>query len=68
MVYTIDERQLLDLWAVVRYLGYVREISDAAARSEILTKAQILLTAFVLGLQPFPKDQVNTVISSVSSA
>jgi hypothetical protein len=57
MVYTIDERQLLSLWTVVRHLGHVREISDATARSEMLTQAQIHLTALVLGLQPLPNDQ-----------
>jgi hypothetical protein len=66
MVCTIDNDQLFSLWAVVRYLGEVREIPDATTRSEVLTQAQILLTAFVLGLQPSPKDQGNTVISPAS--
>jgi hypothetical protein len=28
MVYTIDDRQLLELWTVVSCLGHVREIPD----------------------------------------
>lgn len=58
MTYTIDDRQLLELWTVVSCLGHVREIPDPLVRSEILTRAQIRLTAFVLDLQPLPRDQV----------
>ena len=52
MVYTIDDGQLLGMWAVVRFLGLVREIPDDEDRSELLTRAQLLLTEFVLGLRP----------------
>jgi hypothetical protein len=52
MVYTIDDGQLLGLWTVVRFLGVVREIPDGEDRSELLTRAQMLLTEFVLGLRP----------------
>ena len=52
MVYTSDVDQLFGLWTVIRLLGAIREIPDEANRSEILTKAQLLLTAFVFGLKP----------------
>ena len=54
MVYTVDEQQLMELWTVVSCLGHVHEIADPISRSEILTRAQIHLTAFVLDLQPVP--------------
>ena len=50
MTYTIDEHQLVELWTAISCLGHIREISDPLARSEILTQAQIHLTAFVLDL------------------
>jgi hypothetical protein len=52
MVYTMEEGQLLRLWSVIRCFEVIREIQDPVAQSEILTKAQILLTAFVLDLKP----------------
>jgi hypothetical protein len=57
MLYSIDERQLLDLWTAVHCLGHIREIRDPLAQSEIITQAQIHLTAFVLDLQPFADDR-----------
>jgi hypothetical protein len=42
MVYAVDCSQLLGLSTVARLLGEVREISDAADRSELLTKAQVI--------------------------
>ena len=58
MVYTVDERQLLELWTwtVLSCLTHDREIIDPLARSEILKRAQILLTAFAVDLQPVPRD------------
>ena len=56
MVYTMDERQLLDLWTVASCLEHAREISDPLARSELLARAQIHLTAFVLDLRPLLGD------------
>jgi len=41
-------------------LGEVREILDPADRSEVLTEAQALLTAFVLMLKPLPTDKVRS--------
>ena len=55
MVYTMDECQLLDLWSVMRCFTQMREVNDPVTRSEILTNAQILLTAFVLDLKPLEK-------------
>ena len=52
MVYTMEESQLLRLWTVVRSFELMRETPDPAAQSEILTKAQIQLTAFILDLHP----------------
>jgi hypothetical protein len=60
MVYTIEEGQLLRLWTVIRYFGVIREIQDPVAQAEILTDAQILLTAFVLDLQPAGGDQTSS--------
>ena len=61
MVYTVDSDQLLNLSTATRLLGDIREIPDPIIRSEVLTKAQILLTAFVLELQPLPDDQTTSV-------
>ncbi len=61
MVYTMDVDQLFGLWTVIRLLGEVREIPDAIARSEVLTEAQILLTAFVLGLKSLPRDEADPI-------
>ena len=55
MTYTIDERQLVELWTVISCLGHIREMPDPLARSEILTQAQIHLTAFILDLQPLQR-------------
>ena len=60
MVYTMDEGQLFRVWTVIRFLGEMREIDDPAAQTEILTDAQILLTAFVLDLQPLPEHRTTS--------
>jgi hypothetical protein len=60
MVYTMNERQLFRVWTVIRFLGEIREIEDPITQAEILTDAQILLTAFVLDLQPLSRDRTNT--------
>ena len=59
VVYRMEDDQLLRLWSVVRCFGVIREITDPVIKSEILTKAQILLTDFVLELQPLPGDQAH---------
>ncbi len=59
MNYTVDVEQLLNLWTVIRILGEIREIPDETGRSDVLTEAQILLTAFVLGLKPLSRDEAD---------
>jgi hypothetical protein len=59
MTYTMNEGQLYRVWTVIRFLGEIRETKDRLAQCEILTDAQILLTAFVLDLQSLPGDQTN---------
>ena len=60
MVYTTDDAQLLGLWTAIRFLGEVREIEDPSAHNEILIQTQILLTAFVVGLEPRICDQTSS--------
>ena len=60
MLYTMDEGQLLRVWSVIRCFAEIREIADPLIQSEILTDAQLLLTAFVLELQPLPGDQASS--------
>jgi hypothetical protein len=60
MVYTIDERQLLRVWSVICCFAEMRKIQDPMAQSEILTKAQMLLTAFVLDLKQLPEEQAGS--------
>jgi len=60
MIYVVDERQLLRVWSVIRCFGEIREIKDPAIRSEVLTEAQILLTAFVQELQPVQSHQASS--------
>jgi hypothetical protein len=50
MVYRINEHQLLRVWSVISSFSRIREIDDPLAQSEILTNAQMLLTAFVFDL------------------
>jgi hypothetical protein len=52
-----DEAQLLGLWTATRLLGAIRDLEDPMARAELLTKAQILLTAFMVGLEPLGPDR-----------
>ena len=68
MVYTVDERQLLDLWTAISCLGDVREIPDPAVRSELLTQAQIHLTAFVLDLQQLARGGSGSALSRTFDA
>ena len=66
VTYTVDAGKLFGLWTVIRLLGEIREIPDAISRSEVLTEAQILLTAFVLGLQPLPRDEADPIMLRTS--
>jgi hypothetical protein len=56
MAYTLDDGQLLSLWTVISQLGLIREMPDPADQSVLLTRAQALLTAFVLDLGLLPQD------------
>ena len=60
MVYTLEEGQLLRLWSVIRCFEVIRESQDPVAQSEILTKAQILLTAFVVDLKPSSEEHTGS--------
>ena len=66
MIYTMDEHQLLRLWSVIRCFAQIREINNPAAQSEILTKAQIILTAFVFDLKPLVGDRANSAPPRIS--
>jgi hypothetical protein len=61
MLYTLDDGQLLSIWAVIRQLGLIREMPDQVDRSLLLTRAQALLTVLVLQLSPLPQDRENSV-------
>ena len=60
MVYKTDDGQLLGLWTATRLLGEIRGLEDQGKQAELLTEAQILLTAFVLGLEPIVSDQTSS--------
>jgi hypothetical protein len=60
MIYTMDECQLLRMWSVIRCFADIRETRDAVVQDEILTSAQILLTAFVLDLRPLSGEQAGS--------
>ena len=60
MIYDMDERQLLRLWSVLCCFGEIREAKDPAVQAELLTRAQIVLTDFVFGLNLFAEDQTSS--------
>jgi hypothetical protein len=60
MIYTMDEGQLLQMWSVIRCFADIRETRDPIIQDEILTNAQILLTAFVLDLRPLSGAQTGS--------
>jgi len=60
MIYEMDKRQLLRLWSVLSSFGEIQETKDPIIQSEILRRAQIVLTDFVFGLKRVPEDQTNT--------
>jgi hypothetical protein len=60
MIYTIDERQLLRVWSVICCFAEMRKIQEPLDQSELLTKAQMLLTAFVLDLKQLPEEQAGS--------
>ena len=66
MIYTMNEHQLLRSWSVIRCFAQIREINNPEAQSEILTKAQILLTAFAFDLKPLVEDRANSAPPRIS--
>ena len=60
MIYDMDGRQLLRLWSVLSSFGEMRETKDPIIQSEILRRAQIVLTDFVFGLIRVPDDQTGS--------
>jgi hypothetical protein len=60
MIYEMDKRQLLRLWSVLSSFGEIRETKDPIIQSQILRRAQIVLTDFVFGLKRVPEDQAST--------
>ena len=59
LLYTTDDGQLLGLWVAIRLIGEVREIQDPIVHDNVLTEAQILLTAFFVDLKPQLGDQTS---------
>jgi hypothetical protein len=59
MGYIINDDNLLKLLSVIHCFGAIREIKNPEVQSEILTQAQILLTGFVLALQPLHDDEAS---------
>jgi hypothetical protein len=57
MVYQVDGNQLLRLWSVISCFEVLREVQDPSVQSTVITKAQTLLTAFVLDLTPLPEEK-----------
>ena len=55
MIYELDKRQLLRLWSVLSSFGEIRETKDPIIQSEILRRAQLVLTDFVFGLKRCPR-------------
>jgi hypothetical protein len=61
MIYTVDDGQLLSIWAAITQISLIREMPETNDRSILLTRAQALLTAFVLELNPLPHDRNNSI-------
>ena len=57
MMYAVDEHQLFRVWTAIRALGEIRQAQNRSVQHELLTDVQILLTAFVLDLQPLAGDE-----------
>jgi hypothetical protein len=66
MLYTMNQCQLLRLWSVMHCFTQIREINDPVTQSEILTNAQVLLTAFVIDLKPLVGDQPSSALPRTS--
>jgi hypothetical protein len=60
MQFRTNDDQLLGLWTATRLIGEIRGLEDREGHDELVTKAQILLTAFLLGLEPLGPDPVSS--------
>ena len=60
MICEMDKRQLLRLWSVLSSFGEIGETKNPIMQSEILRRAQLVLTDFVFGLKRVPEDQTST--------
>ena len=59
MTYSVNCEELFGLWTAVRLIGEVRQNPDPVVQSEFLARSQVLLTAFVLGLNPLPTEHTS---------
>jgi hypothetical protein len=57
MLYSVNDGELFGLWTAIRLIGEVRDNPDPIVQSDFLTRTQMLLTAFVLGLEPWPGER-----------
>jgi hypothetical protein len=60
MIYEMDKRQLLRLWSVLSCFGEIQETKDPIIQSEILRRAQAVLTDFVFGLKRVAEAQTSS--------
>ena len=60
MEFRTDEAQLLGLSTATRLLGEIRGLENPGDQAELLTKAEILLTALMVGLEPLCPDQASS--------
>jgi hypothetical protein len=63
MEYTVDDGQLLSVWTVMR----LRETYDPIGQSDLFIEAQVLLTELLVGLKPWSREQVSSVVPEVVS-
>jgi hypothetical protein len=63
MEYTVDDGQFLSVWTVMR----LRETYDPIGQSDLFIEAQVLLTELLVGLKPWSREQVSSVVPEVVS-
>ena len=59
----VDDGQLLSVWTVMR----LRETYDPIGQSDLFIEAQVLLTELLVGLKPWSREQVSSVVPEVVS-
>jgi hypothetical protein len=67
MEYTVDGGQLLGVWTVERLMDQLRETYDPIDQSDLFMEAQVLLTELLVGLKPWSRQQVISVMPEVVS-